>query len=65
MAYHKNSNNFYSFSASKNKFHLNLNDSDNDTLPEKSVKKYKNEIANKIKKLKSDQKRGILGIIFK
>jgi hypothetical protein len=59
----KNSNNFYSFSASKNKFHLNLNDSDNDTLPEKSVKKYKNEISNKINKLNNEQKRGILGII--
>ena len=59
----KNSNNFYSFSASKNKFHLNLNESDNDTVPEKSVKKYKNEISNKINKLNNEQKRGILSII--
>ena len=60
----KNNNNyFYSFSTSKNKFHLNLNDSDSETLPEKSVKKYKIEISNKINKLNNEQKRGILRII--
>ena len=60
----KNNNNyFYSFSTSKNKFHLNLNDSISETLPEKSVKKYKNEISNKINKLNNEQKRGILSII--
>ena len=50
----KNNNYFYS---------IKKYNSNNDITEEKSVKKYKNEIANKIKKLKSDQKRGILGII--
>ena len=60
----KNNNNyFYSLSTPKNKFHLNLNDSDSETLPEKSVKKFKNEISNKINKLNNEQKRGILRII--
>ena len=51
----KTNNYFYSYSSIKNKYNLNNE--------EKSVKKYKNEIANKIKKLNNEQKRGILGII--
>ena len=55
------SNHFYSFSTPKNKFQLHLNESDKNI--EKSVKKYKNEILNKIKQLNNEQKRGIFGII--
>ncbi len=44
---------------SKNKFKFHLTDSDSEI----SVKKYKNEITNKIKKLNNEQKRGILRII--
>ena len=56
------SKNLSSFN-SNNKFCLDLQDSDIDIIPEKSVKKYKNEISNKINKLTNDQKRGILGIV--
>ena len=52
---------FYSFSTQKNKFKLELNDSDKNIG--KFTKKYKNEILNKIKKLNNEQKRGIFGII--
>ena len=54
----KNNNYFYSFSSKISKLNSN-----NDILEEKSVKRFKNEIANKIKKINNEQKRGILGII--
>ena len=56
-------NSFYLYSSSKNKFKLELKDSDSEAISEISVKKYKNEITNKIKKLNNEQKRGILRII--
>ena len=59
----KSNNNFYGFSTQKNKFHFDLNNNYNEDTAEKSVKKYKNMISNKIQKLNNEQKRGILGII--
>ena len=62
--YNNNINNsFYLYSSSKNKFKLELKDSDSEAISELSVKKYKNDITDKIKKLNNEQKRGILGII--
>ena len=52
-----------SFNSKKNKSRLNLNDSDNDAISESSVKKLKNELTNKIQKLNSNQKKGILQVI--
>ena len=61
---YKNNNNFYGYSSPKNKFQFDLNNNKyNEDTAEKSVKKYKNIISNKIKKLNNEQKRGILGII--
>ena len=54
----KTNNYFYSYSSKKIK-----NNSINEIVEEKSVKKYKNEISKKIKNLNNEQKRGILGII--
>ena len=51
-----------SMTKNKNYFNFILNENDRD-ISEKSVKKFKNEISNKIHKLNSDQKRGILEII--
>ena len=62
--YNNNINNsFYLYSSSKNKFKLELKDSDSEAISELSVKKYKNDITDKIKRLNNEQKRGILGII--
>ena len=47
------------FCPKKNKFKFFLNDSDTDV----SVKKYKNEITNKIKNLNSEQKKGLFYIV--
>jgi len=44
---------------SKNKFKFQFNDSDNE-IP---VKKYKNEISNKIKNLNNEQKKGLFNIV--
>ena len=52
-------NSFYLYSSSKNKFKLELKDSDSEGISELSLKKYK----NKIKRLNNEQKRGILEII--
>ncbi len=59
----KNNNYLFTNSSHKNKFKLQLIDSYSKDGAEKSVKKYKNIIANKIQKLNNEQKRGILGII--
>ena len=60
----KNNNYFYSYQTSQDKFRLQLNEiNNNENAIEKSVKKYKNEIGNKISKLNHEQKKGILGII--
>ena len=48
-----------SYFTSKNKFKLHLTDSDS----ELSVKKYKNEITNKIKNLNNEQKKGLFIIV--
>ena len=47
------------FCPSKNKFKLHFTDSES----EKSVKKYKNEITNKIINLNNEQKKGLFNII--
>ena len=59
----KINNSYYGYSSPKNKFHFVLNNNCNEDTAEKSVKKYKNIISNKINKLNNEQKRGILGII--
>ena len=50
-------------SSKKNKSKLNLNDSDNDLRSELPLKKLKNELTNKIKKLNNNQKKGIIRVI--
>ena len=45
--------------SSRNKFRFQLNDSDSE-IP---VKKYKNEISNKIKSLNNEQKKGLFNVI--
>ena len=47
------------YSSSKNKFKFQFNDSDSEI----SVKKYKNEITNKIKKLSIEQKKGLFNVV--
>ena len=47
------------YCPSKNKFKFNFADSDS----EMSVKKYKNEITNKIKNLNNEQKKGLFNIV--
>ena len=47
------------YSSSKNKFKFQFNDSDSEI----SVKKYKNEINNKIKKLSIEQKKGLFNVV--
>lgn len=53
----------YFKASNKNKFKFHLNDSDSEMDSDMSIKKYKNEIGNKIKKLSKEQKRGILSVI--
>jgi len=58
--YYNNSDNIYN----KNKFNININDSDgSENLSDISAKKYKTAITNKINKLSNEQKRGIRSII--
>ena len=57
-----NSSNSSCFSP-KNRFKLEVSDSFCEKSSEKSVKKFRNEIGEKIQKLNNEQKRGILGII--
>lgn len=60
-SYNNSNNNSYYFN--KNKYKIQLNDSDSEIIPNMSVKKFKNELTNKIKKLNNEQKKGILSII--
>ena len=58
--YYNNSDNIYN----KNKFNINIKDSDgSENLSDISAKKYKTAITNKINKLSNEQKRGIRSII--
>ena len=59
----KKNHNFFGYSSPKNKFQIDFNNNYNEDTAEKSVKKNKNIISNKINKLNNEQKRGILGII--
>ena len=52
-------NNISPYCPSKNKFKFQITDSDSQI----SVKKYKNEITNKIKNLSNDQKKGLFNIV--
>ena len=52
-------NNISPICPSKNKFKFQITDSDS----EMSVKKYKNEITNKIKNLSNEQKKGLFNIV--
>ena len=52
-------NNISPYCPSKNKFKFQITDSDS----EMSVKKYKNEITNKIKNLSNEQKKGLFNIV--
>jgi hypothetical protein len=59
----KNKSYFNLLSSSRSKFLFRLNETDKSALSEKSVKKFKKEITNKINKLNKEQKRGIFDII--
>ena len=54
-----NNNNISPYCPSKNKFKFQITDSDSEI----SVKKYKNEITNKIKNLNNEQKKGLFNIV--
>ena len=59
ISYTNNNNNISPYCPSKNKFKFQITDSDSEI----SVKKYKNEITNKIKNLNNEQKKGLFNIV--
>jgi hypothetical protein len=65
----KNNNFVFSYSSlnnlssKKNKTKSIINDSDNDLRSEMPIRKLKNELTNKIKKLNNNQKKGIIRVI--
>ena len=56
-------NSLNNFSSKKNKTKSIFNDSDKDLRSEMPIRKLKNELTNKIKKLNNNQKKGIIRVI--